>query len=476
MQAQEQVKTSAFQLPEGQIAQVIMYGQSLSTGQQTPPSISTNNYKGNLMLGGQVWSNYGNNLDDAQLIFNPLVAHPSLSSHKANADLLSDITINSNSQFNCESPTEGFVNAVKYYYDHLQKADTTVKFAATSCGSGGRSIELLSKHVPNGDNKFYQHFYKTLLKSKEAATRMNKGLVCPAILWMQGEYNYLAEATQGWEPNTPATKDKNKYKEFLSQLAADMRQDITNVYGQQKMPVFITYQCGAQYTRDNDLPIGMAQLELANTRPDIIMAGPVYPVTDRGGHLCPNGSRWYGEMMAKVYYRTVLLGQKWIPLQPKKITKANGHIDIEYYVPKPPLRVDTLTLQKTASYGFTVQQAGANIHIQSVAVISSTTIRLQVPLYHMNDAVSISYAGPSTRGHGNICDSDDFRSFETYKNLVAEGQTGTERNRFKPNYEPVDARGNIIYDQHYPMQNFSCAFFYEVPAGKNNITCQAGKQ
>jgi hypothetical protein len=471
-----QVKSSSFQLPEGDIAQVIMYGQSLSTGQQTPPSISTTNYKGNLMLGSQVWSNYGNDLDDQHLIFNPLFAHPILSSRKTNAALLADTGVNSNSQYNCESPTEGFVNSVKHYYDQLSKADTGVKFAATSCGVGGRSIEALSKNVPNGDGKWYAHFYKTLQKSKEAATRMNKRISCPAILWMQGEYNYTADRNQGWEPNTPATNDKNRYREYLSKMAADMRQDIATIYGQQKAPVFITYQCGAQYTRGAGLSIGMAQLELANARPDIIMAGPVYPVTDRGGHLCPNGSRWYGEMMAKVYYKTVLLGQKWIPLQPKKIVKGAGYIDIAYYVPVPPLIQDTLTLQKTAQYGFTVQQQGADVSITSVTITSPTTVRLQVPGYRMNDTVHITYAGPATHGHGNICDSDDFISFANYTNLEAEGITEAEKSRFKPKYEPVDASGRIIYDQHYPMQNFSCAFYYVIPGDKKQISCPVGKQ
>ncbi|MBC7721455.1 MAG: hypothetical protein H7068_05480, partial [Pedobacter sp.] len=52
-----------FQSPSADINQVIIYGQSLSTGQQTAPVISVKNYAGNLMLGEQVWSNFSNNLD-----------------------------------------------------------------------------------------------------------------------------------------------------------------------------------------------------------------------------------------------------------------------------------------------------------------------------------------------------------------------------------------------------------------------------
>ena len=38
----------------------IMNGQSLSTGHQSYPVISTEHFKGNYMLGNQVWINYGN--------------------------------------------------------------------------------------------------------------------------------------------------------------------------------------------------------------------------------------------------------------------------------------------------------------------------------------------------------------------------------------------------------------------------------
>ena len=64
---QKKPKT-AFQFPDADINHFIIYGQSLSTGQQTAPAISVTNYAGNLMLGEQVWSNYSNNLDSPDLI------------------------------------------------------------------------------------------------------------------------------------------------------------------------------------------------------------------------------------------------------------------------------------------------------------------------------------------------------------------------------------------------------------------------
>ena len=99
-----------------------------------------------------------------------------------------------------------------------------------------------------------------------------------------------------------------------------MQKDIQRQYGQTDKPVFITYQTGAQYMRDT-LSISMAQLEAANEYDDIICAGPIYPMTDRGGHLDSNGYRWFGEMLGKVYYQSQVQGKPFQPLQPTVIAR-----------------------------------------------------------------------------------------------------------------------------------------------------------
>ncbi len=460
-----------FQTPVADINQFIIYGQSLSTGQQTAPAISVSNYAGNLMLGEQVWSNYTNNLDSPDLIFNPLVAKPLKTFRKTNDDILGDVSVNSISQLSCEPPVIGFTNVVKYYFDQYSPDFPETRFAATSCGEGGRSIELLSKSCPNNEGKLYNHYLKMIDKAGEAAFRMNKSLNCSAILWMQGEYNYTKALNQGWEPNTPATNDKEAYKRYLSRLVSDMTGDVMKAYHQLKAPLFITYQCGAQYTRDYSVSVGMAQLEAANSDPRVVLAAPVYPVSDRGGHLCPNGSRWFGEMMAKAYIKTVLKGEKWKPLQPEKIKKGKNFIDIDFCVPEPPLRLDTLTLEKADNYGFEVRDNGQVKSLKSVSSLSGKRIRLAFIADLSAGNIEVTYAGPATKGNGNLCDSDDFQSFAFYQDLIAQGTTEAEKTRFKPKYEPRDKSGKIIYNQHYPMQNFCCAFYYLIPQNQKSIRC-----
>jgi len=460
-----------FVKPQSGINHIIIYGQSLSTGQQTPPALSTTNYAGNLMLGDQVWSNFSNNINAENLIFNPLVARPTIAFGKSNQDIIADTSIDANHQVNCEPPVIGFANAVKSLCDEYSSGFADKKFAATSCGEGGRSIELLMKDCPNREGVYYNHFLKMIERSSEAAKRMDQKINCTAILWMQGEYNYGGVKNQGWQPNTFSTQDKNVYKNYLSTLVGDMISDIKSTYNQPKAPIVITYQCGAQYTKDFNVPIGMAQLELANKDPRIIMAGPIYPVSDRGGHLCPNGSRWYGEMMAKVYFKTVIKNERWTPLQPKFITHGKDYIDVTFSVPQKPLRIDTLTLEKAVNFGFEIKENGSAKIISSIKLLKADVVRLVVNEPFNKGDIEINYAGPSTKGNGNLCDSDTFTSFETYKDLTAIGETTKQKNRFKPKYEPKDADGKVIYNQKYPLQNFSCAFYYLISSGEQKIKC-----
>jgi hypothetical protein len=180
-------------------------------------------------------------------------------------------------------------------------------------------------------------------------------------------------------------------------------------------------------------------------------------------------------MMAKVYVKTVLNGEKWIPLQPKRFRKGKNFIDVEYHVPEPPLKLDTLTLLKSRNYGFEIRQGNVTKTITNVRIHSPTAIRLTVSSDFTAGDIEVNYAGPQRSGHGNVCDSDTFTSFEKYRDLIAAGETEKERNRFKPAYEPRDENGNIIYDKPYPLQNFSCAFYYLIPANKDQLICAIEK-
>lgn len=449
---------------------IIMNGQSLSTGHQSYPVLSTENVEGNYMIGNQIWINYGN---ARRSTFKPLVGN-----------IASNFRVGKNVKSRsagtiAESPLLAAVNHIRLKQPKLDK------ILATSVGTSGASVEELSKE--SEIRSYYKDFLCSLDYGSKIAQNQNSTLYCPVIFWMQGEFNYSPYKDKGMHANVTNTTDKKEYKALLLQLKNNMQNDILSQYGQKKKPVFITYQTGAQYMRDT-LSISMAQLEAANENPDIICAGPIYPMTDRGGHLDANGYRWYGEMLGKVYYQTQIKKKEFKPLQPVAIKRTiqSNQIRIKFHVPVPPLVFDVNTLPKIRDYGFEIylneyrpdnRQTITNIAIERDEVVLTCRQSLE-------GDIIIMYAGTRAhidklengknhlQGHGNLRDSDPYKAFYTYIDLDKKNEDGSLvypcedfETTLRPDYEPKDASGEIIYNKTYPLYNFSVGFYYKLPAG-----------
>ena len=441
----------------------IMYGQSLSVGAQSYPVLSTENIPGNYMLSEQIWINYWNY---SKSTLNPLVGKLAKQDQSGRTDLY---PFTRSGTITAECPLYGAVN-------HLQKK-IGGNFIATSCGTGGRSIEELSKESKVSNRQHYvAEFKNALLNGKRVAGEHGYSISCPAIFFMQGENNYENKGS-GLEPGTKSTSDKGEYKRLFVTLKENMQQDILTVYGQSEKPVFITYQTGCQYGKIKELPIGMAQLEASNEHDDIICAGPVYPLPDRGGHLDPNGYRWYGEMLAKVYYKTQVQGEDFKPLQPKKLMKMDNprQIRIQFHVPVPPLVLDTWTTSvKFENYGFEIYKDGirqtlSNVEVEDDEVVITAAGDLSAGKLEVIYA-GIGENGVLNRGHGNLRDSDNYEACFTYVDLDGkkDGEYVYPRepgNSLRPVNEVKNSLG-----QPYPLYNWSVAFYYVLEAAQNTYT------
>lgn len=433
---------------------LILYGQSLATGQQSWPPISTNSLPNTFMLGQQVWSNLGNPLGSSPPPLNPLIANVAVVS--------AGMPRTSAGQITAECPLVGAAN-------HIQlKTGGQSNVIATSCGFPGRTIEELSKEYYAPTN--YGDFSNALRHAYSACTNIAASIHCPAVFWMQGEYNYAGIGT-GLTPGSKPTTDKNTYKALLITLKENLQSDITARYQQPDKPRFITYQVGAQYTQGTNVAIGMAQLEASNEHSDIVCAGPVYPVTDRGGHLDPNGYRWYGEMLGKVYYKTVVLHQNFKPFQPLQIARTSNPrvLQIKYLVPQLPLVLETNLVPPVASYGFEVFNSGTKVTINTVAINGDTVVLTCAA--DLTGDLQVVYAGKNTLGSGNLRDSDDYPAFYNYLDLDKTNQSGAyvfprDSGSLRPANEPRDTNGAVIYDKPYPLYNFSVAFYYKLNAGQ----------
>jgi hypothetical protein len=427
----------------------IIYGQSLSVGKISYQAMPETPLPNNYMIGNQIWIANGNTGLDQ---LNPLVSN-----------------FNHSMSNTGENPLTGAVNHIRLASSHLLTDDD--KFIATSTGDGGRTIAQLSK---GHELKLYEDYLTALQSARSIARKEGSTITCPAIFWMQGESDYIL---------LPSAS-KNAYKAALLRLKNEMQSDVVSRYDQtaSEKPLFFTYQTNGSWTRTKgNLGVGTAQVEAANENSDIICAGPVYPVTSMpDGHLDANGYRWYGEMFGKAYYQTKVLGQKFRPLQPTNVTVAGREVLIHFYVPVPPLVLDTKTVQPIDNYGFEVYLNGFESNnkqsITSVEVVGEDAVKLTCAANLIGE-VHIVYAGEKSgsgqkSGHGNLRDSDTATGYYHYLN--PEGKADGVNYDYPHNPiddshhaewtyipgsgEPKDENGQEIWDKPYPLYNFSVAF------------------
>jgi len=433
---------------------LIMYGQSLSTGQQSWPPLSTTAVSNNFMIGNQVWTNYNNPVTNA---LNPLISTLALDYFSSQPKTISG-------QESCECPIVGAAN-----YIQIKKGGTT-KLIASSCGFGGQTVEQLSKEYYNPIR--YTDFTNCITYASNITAN---SIHCPAIFWMQGEWNYFDTpisfiASNGLENGGIATGDKARYKSLMLILKNNMQNDIKAKYVQTDKPLFITYQVGKQFTKGIDMPIGMAQLEAANEYDDIVCAGPVYYLPDRGGHLDPNGYRWYGEMLGKVYYIKNVLGEDFKPLQPMEISRSSTNarlVSIKFIVRQLPLVLDDKLTEKSGDYGFQLYLDGTKVNLSSVT-INNDCVELISKINLIGD-IEVVYAGKDSWGKGNLRDSDPALGYSNYldldkkvNNTFVFERDASVTSLHPSTAEPKDANGQTIYDKPYPLYNFSLAFYYKL--------------
>lgn len=431
---------------------IIMYGQSLSEGTQSYPALSVEAVDGNYAIGEQVWMGRGN-FNTARLA--PLFAKPSLE------DQYRNFVKDRSSIAKCENSLFGAAN-------HMQKlTNENIGIVATSVGRDGKTIEELSKESQHPD-KIYDDFIQSLRSLKNIVSGSEIPVSCPVIFWMQGESNYIS--LPGLTPGSQCTNDKEAYKSLLLTLKDNMQEDVQKIYMQESKPLFICYQTGAQYIKNEEQSISMAQLEAANQYDDILMAGPVYPMPDRGGHLDPNGYRWFGEMLGKAFYKKYILNEDFRPLQPKRILKESATLlRIEFLVPEPPLVFDTEIIHAIANSGFTVKDSGGNKKIRSIE-IDGNDVKITCTTAFKGD-IQISYAGREYDGHGSLRDSDPYTGFFTYENLDQKSMSDQyvferdeDESTLSPWSDPVR-----LYGERYPLYNFCVHFYYVLPVGETEL-------
>lgn len=426
------------------------YGQSLSTAFEGWPALSKTSRFGNLMLGDSVRP-----ASRTAGAFTPVGGAALRPLKSVVQDFDSPGTILTDEQVAALAPGAGnegeavvigMTNMAKKLHNQLFQTlnDQARVFVASCCGVAGQPIERLMK----GDStNRWLRLTQAAQQVKDIATTEGKSYGLVGVLFLQGEFNY----STNWD----GVATKAEYKQKLATLYSDLEADVVSgIAGQQPPPLFLTYQTGASYTRDeNDLAIGMAQWELSEERDNWVMATPVYPYPDKGGHLTSNGYRWVSKQFAKVWHRVVEQGQNWKPLSPLSAQVRGKEALITFHVPHPPLAFDKpcvgRVLTDYATKGFSAVDAGGALPVASVAIVADCVVRLafgrdpEGPVY-------IRYADKAIHnGNGCLRDSDPTISDDVYEYVAGSGQYADE---------------NIpsLVGKPYPLHNWCIAF--HIPA------------
>jgi hypothetical protein len=428
-------------LPPGRIAQadrainhVIAYGQSLSSGWEGWPALSTTPRHNSLMLGHSVrpasenaprWEPVG------EAAFHPLIATvqeqngPRLLAPDAVASLPREATALG------ETVLEA---AIAEWRGRTRSAAPPRRILASSAGVGGRTLEALSKGAA-------PELFNRLRDCARLARDLARGdYAIAALLMLQGEHN--GRALDG------GTNDRLAYKAVFRRFLADFDNDVTKgIAAQPSPPAVFTYQLGGVFAAD-DMGVAQAQLELALEDTQIFLAAPAYPVTAKGLHLDANGYRWLGAQFGKVMHKVLTLGEDWRPLHPLTAEQQGSAVRVRFHVPVPPLAWGTPYIGQEArdwtDKGFTVTDAQGVIPVLAAELgETDITLRLARP---PGDGCELRYADHSHHlGHGCLHDSDSTVAQDRYE---YDSTTG---------HRP-EANITALLGQPYQLMNWCTAF------------------
>ena len=352
-----------------------------------------------------------------------------------------------------------------------------------SYGSGGRTVaQLMSKErqeqikAEEGytydclSSGRYEVFEKSVDALAKYAETNGQSVSCPVIVYLQGETDQNTDQQLGY-PDNPnragygAGGDKEKYKEYMTRLKNDMQQKVMEAYGQTEKPLFVIYQVSGTYVRTQYSSINMAQIEFAQENDDVILVQTPYFTSHytNSHHLTQNGYRWLGEYIAKYVYTALDQRVKPWPMLPESIeVTGKNTVRITVRGAQNGLAIDTWTVENASNsknlYGFYLESNGKLIVPKEVSV-HENIIELTLPANLASETVYVYYAGRHASGTGNIRDNCSDVGF--YEYLDDSNDTGTGNNQ-GVSHSSLDANGNSIIGQKYPMYNWLASFCYEV--------------
>ena len=366
---------------DAEIVGFICYGQSWSMGYDTQAIVSSQRYD-NLMLDSGLMNDPASELTISATSLDPLVEET--------------VYATSEQTTHCgETPCTAQTDIIKQLLLSENGLDTTdVKYQifSASPGMGNKSFEELAKGTV-----YYQRLIDVITTANTLARADNKVFVVPAISWVQGK----------------STNNDSTYYDLLGDLQADLDEDIKEITGQTVDVKLIVWQ--AVFGNTTPKRFYDRYVYASEKYPNVICSGTFYNfdhVANNNLHLTAKSQDWLGAQLGIAYKRTIIDGEKFIPLKPKKVEVYGNIAYLDFYVPVKPLVFDTTLVASISNYGFQIfDNSDTEKTITSVSIVAPDRIKI-VCADTIATTDHIVYGGnggsdysPTTGKRGNLRDS-----------------------------------------------------------------------
>lgn len=382
-------------------------GQSLSLGSQGFPALTKDTAGGGeidaalglLMLGDGLRplpSNFGY-VPMGSAVLNPLKA---TNQDAANGTIISDATIaamdpNAGGVYG-ESPLfAALVTARRLELAHKGILTPTNKWIGAATGRGGTGAAQFSKAT----NTWYQRWPSLFTQIKALADAAGKTVGLAGIIRDQGQ-------------DDVSTVSKADWKAIVSQYYDDIYADAQAILGAQpRPPVYILETGGTNWATDSQ-NIQMAQVELAQERPDMFMVGATSQYPDKSGHLTANGYRWAGCVAGKAIFDTSIRRLNRKPVEAIQAGYRGKTLLIGYHTENPPLAWRNawviLAEAMRANKGFYLSDDNGTLPINSVELPANTDAVVKITFTRAVVGTLRVTQGRKTGDDGvvNLADSD----------------------------------------------------------------------
>ncbi len=306
-------------------------------------------------------------------------------------------------------------------------------------GRSGNTYSCLRKGGCNYKVGLLSPFTQGMMEvqaGKEISATLNKSYVVRAVLSIHGEsdhYSYASNIEEFPLPGTDGTPNKIKdYTDGLLEWQSDYENGVKEITNQtDEVPLFVTQVSGWSGTKVSVV----AQMQLdahirSNGKVMLVAPGYSLPFQNDCRHLTTEGQIRFGKYFARAYKRVVIDGLTWNPVRPQKITRQGNQLMIKYYVPTPPLVLDTDLIPDPGNLGYEYTD-------NTVTSPQITNVSVTAP-----DTVTITFNSVLKAGG----------TLSYAQNQPVSGCTGV-----------YGARGNVRDSDEAPVYNWGVLFITSVP-------------